>query len=207
MNLEQFVVDGYELIPPRLRGIIKPERKVMKNIDLWKSTSNAKEASFTNVGDVEMVSVPVEHGNEKYELTAIEFLADEGVVRTPTNRGTYDELLGQVNTDLQLIEMIGSKGSDLSVRTDVEHWAYFRSSFSASHFTQTLLSKGFQVREVYKNNDMQTVVKFAHAGNLELPDIGKKTIWLTIQASTFKGRYDGWEVTTDALGNLRKLTN
>lgn len=54
---------------------------------------------------------------------------------------------------------------------------------------------------------METVVKFAHAGNLELPDIGKKTIWLAIQASTFKGRYDGWEVTTDALGNLRKLAN
>lgn len=178
----------------------------MKNIDLWKSTSNAKEAAFTNIGDVEMVSVPVEHGNEKYELTAIEFLADEGVVRTPTNGATYDELLGQVNTDLQLIEMIGSKGSDLSVCTDVEHWAYFKSSFNASHFTKALLEKGFQLREVYRNEDIQTVVKFAHAGSLKISDIGKKTIWLAIQASTFKGTYDGWEVTTDHVGNLRKLT-
>lgn len=179
----------------------------MINTDLLKSTNNAKEAAFTNIGNIEMLSIPVEHGNGKYESSAIEFLANAGIVRNSTIGATYDELLSQVNTDLQLIELIGSKGSDLSVRTDVEHWAYFRSSFSASHFTHTLLSKGFQVREVYKNNDMQTVVKFAHAGNLELPDIGKKTIWLAIQASTFKGRYDGWEVTTDALGNLRKLTN
>lgn len=172
---------------------------------LWEKNRYAQHAKVEVVDDMEIVTFPMSVSDDEHVSDAARFLAEQGIHKKQGRDAKYHADLNQVLSDVRVIDFASTNGGDMSVQTDVEHWAFFNKVADSIKYSKALISKGYEIRDCYGNKEKKVVLKFAHTGNLELSDISLRTIWLNRQARTFKGKYDGWEVTTDREGNLKAV--
>lgn len=168
-----------------------------------KNSRYAQHAKVEVTDELEIMTFPTSVSDDRHINDATRFLTAQGINKKTGKDAQYGADLNQVLSDVQVIDLVSTNGADMSVQTDVEHWAYFKKIAALIKYTKILISKGYEIRDCYENKDKQFVVKFAHTGSLELSDISPRTIWLNRQAWNLKGSYDGWEVTTDGAGNLK----
>lgn len=171
----------------------------------WKKNRYAQHAKVEVTDELEIVTFPASVSDDSHLNDASRFLTAQGINKKPGQDAQYRADLNQVLDDVRVIDLVSTNGADMSVQTDVEHWAYFKKIATSIKYAKILISKGYEIRDCYRNKDKEIVVKFAHTGSLELSDISPRTIWLNRQAWNLKGSYDGWEVTTDRTGNLKAV--
>ena len=171
---------------------------------LWASSTYASEAKVEKNDDYEMVKIPIAKSHDKHLAAATAFLSAQGIHKTQGPGNAYKYEFEQVLSDIELIDLMSSSGGDLSPRTEVEHWAYFNSLKGARIYAKALLSQKYEIRDFGPlKGTRKVLVKFAHAGTLQLTDISARTMRLDREARRQNGLYDGWEVTVDARGNLK----
>jgi len=170
---------------------------------LWAKNSYAPHAKTTNVDGVEMVSFPLSTNNDEHLKLATKLLLELGCKASRKDESNYESNYRQVIGDIRVVDLLKTNGADLSIATEIEHWAYFKTVKKAFKYAVLVQRTGFKVMQIGKSkNDKEILVKFSHIGTLEHQDISSKTLKLGNVAEGFGGNYDGWEVTVDRSGNL-----
>lgn len=170
---------------------------------LWAKNSYAPHAKTTKEDGVEMVSFPLSITNDEHQKLATKLLIELGCKDSSKDKSNYESSYRQVIGDIRVIDLLKTNGADLSIATDIEHWAYFKTVKKAFKYAVLVQRSGFRVMQIGKlKTDKEVLVKFSHVGTLEYQDISSETLKLGNAAEGLSGIYDGWEVTVDRSGNL-----
>lgn len=127
------------------------------------------------------------------------YLAAQGWSQEQLKLDEYQQLLDRVVLDIAGCALLDGLTSLYGRNTAVSHWAWFQDPVEAGAFCSVLMSCGYQVLDVLPfRSDGQSLVHFTHVGPLVFDKLCNRTIFLTRQALSSGGFYDGWVVQDDA---------
>lgn len=95
--------------------------------------------------------------------------------------------------DLQLVQLLESKGDTLTTPRAVEHFIFFPSRPAAEEFATQAQTYGFEVRIQDAEDDRPVTAIASREDPVDLESIHEITTLLTDLADEHRGEYDGWE--------------
>ena len=123
------------------------------------------------------------------------YLAVQGLTQEHLKLDEHDQLVHRVSLDLAGSALVEAVTSPRNRNIVVTHWAWFAASEDASVFSSVLRSCGFQVlRQFGIGAGEEHLVHFTHRVNFRFDTLCARTVFLTRQALSTGGLYDGWHV-------------
>jgi uncharacterized protein (TIGR01619 family) len=96
--------------------------------------------------------------------------------------------------NMDLLDMLVSRGDVLTVAREVQHWMYFRSESSRSSFRDAAAEAGFRiVSESSSGRDLPFCIVVARVQSIEQRLIDETVLTLLRFVQRFEGEYTGWE--------------
>lgn len=101
----------------------------------------------------------------------------------------------QVIQDMRVEGSLRKEGDPLTMKREVEHWAYFHTATDRQRFVEAV-NEQFDAIELYETPDCERGIFTAKLAHTSLPDhqsMNKFTSLLNRAAKESGGDYDGWE--------------
>lgn len=158
-----------------------------------KSDAQVAAANFND--DVE-TAVPLNVLPRTAELArsvAIAYLAVQGWTQAELKLDEYDQLVERVSLDIAGYALLDGLTPAHGRNVALKHWAWFADCVDAGAFCSVLKSCGYQVLNMLPiDTGSEHLVHFAHMDRCHFEGLCERTIFLTRQALSSGGFYDGW---------------
>ena len=103
----------------------------------------------------------------------------------------------QMIKDLGVLDALRDRGDNSEKSRELTHWAYFRDSDAAKHFSDWAAGTGYSVAELQSpESGGEFKVRFTHRGTMVLEDITHHSI-TGRKARELGEEYDGWKTSVE----------